>query len=615
MRDPAEMNGERDLMLYTLDQVASALPGDRWVAGQRVFYLVQSGQGERALAATATCRASAGWCQLLEGYVLQRAGRTREAAEVFIRTLATMDPRSVCELTDLASLIAENEVAANDARPCGSTERTAFETRLWWLADPSWLVDGNDRWVEHVARHVDGRIQADWGGVAAAVAASRAPFFSTGGDALVRGGRHDSYIVAQLVGPTYTPTKSGNGYIQSIVGKMRKCAVGEGFYFHGALAHPVSSDMVSPVTGSLVLSEEESPERRSETCARTASRTSWYHFIPSVSAALSPMTAAATSWDLHAGRSPGLAGIDSSFDWRRALVPPPERHTPRYVAAVRTLPGWQVAFFKRGDSAVLVTAFDTAPSTALESMPGVPRSVVGDSSTAAVFAFANFTPGVALPRDSFTLRMSGDARNRWIGSFTTPWDSLLLGLELLSEPLVAGAPKTGRGVLSRARFAAAPPRNASPIAVSDILVTEVRSTLPVALDGSDGAMVRALGTTDVTGRESIGLFWEIYGLTPGDSVDIALAVRGERITEGGGWFFGLFGGRSREIPASSARWRDQFVGQASGTPWPRSFDFSLRGLEPGRYELTLTVTKRGQPSASVVRAITIELPSTKGGQP
>jgi hypothetical protein len=334
--------------------------------------------------------------------------------------------------------------------------------------------------------------------------------------------------------------------------------------------------------------------------------------VPAVSAVLSPLTASAASWNLHTGRAPGLAGIDSSFDGQRALVPPPERHTPSYVAAVRTFPGWQVAFFKRGDSALLVAAFDSAPSTPLESMPGTTKPVIGESSTAAVFAFANFTPDAAMPRDSFTLRMSGAPRGRWVGSFTTPWDSLLLGLELLSEPVDAGVPRSGRGVLSRARFAAAPPRNTSPILLSDLLVMETASTLPAALDGPDGAMARALGTTDVTGRETIGLFWEVYGLAPGDSVAVALTVRGELIREDS-WtdrVFGLFGGRSREIPASSIGWRDRIASEAvAGGAWAKAVDFSLRGLEPGHYQLMLTVTKRGQPPASVVRAITIGLPN------
>jgi hypothetical protein len=51
MRDPDAMEAERELMLRTLDQVAAAVPGDEWVAGQRVFYLVESGQDERAIAA------------------------------------------------------------------------------------------------------------------------------------------------------------------------------------------------------------------------------------------------------------------------------------------------------------------------------------------------------------------------------------------------------------------------------------------------------------------------------------------------------------------------------------------------------------------------------------
>jgi len=64
----------RDRLLGTLDSAALALPGDDWIAGQRVRYLLQSGRPAEALAAARTCRAALWWCEALTGLALHVAG-------------------------------------------------------------------------------------------------------------------------------------------------------------------------------------------------------------------------------------------------------------------------------------------------------------------------------------------------------------------------------------------------------------------------------------------------------------------------------------------------------------------------------------------------------------
>src|SRR2546430_11984883 len=54
----------RDRLLATLDTAALALPGDEWLAGQRVRYLLQSGRSADALLAARACRAPIWWCQI-----------------------------------------------------------------------------------------------------------------------------------------------------------------------------------------------------------------------------------------------------------------------------------------------------------------------------------------------------------------------------------------------------------------------------------------------------------------------------------------------------------------------------------------------------------------------
>jgi len=167
-REPAGIGKARTRLLAVLDTVARALPGDDWVAGQRVRYLLEAGLPDSAVAAARSCRAAAWWCAALEGLAWHVAGNFTFADQAFQTALDSMPEGERCRWTDLSDLLENPLRARYRSVPCA--ERRGFEDRVWWLAQPLWSVPGNDRRTEHFARLTEARLLAharwalgDWG--------------------------------------------------------------------------------------------------------------------------------------------------------------------------------------------------------------------------------------------------------------------------------------------------------------------------------------------------------------------------------------------------------------------------------------------------------------------
>jgi hypothetical protein len=141
-----------------LDSLGALLPGDGWIAGQRVRYLVEAGDTGRALAAARDCRASAWWCDALAGYALDRARRYAPADSAFTAALAAMPPEQRCRWADLSDVL---DGLRGAYRKLQCTDRDSLARRIWWLADPLYLVPGNERRSEHFARRVIATLQQD----------------------------------------------------------------------------------------------------------------------------------------------------------------------------------------------------------------------------------------------------------------------------------------------------------------------------------------------------------------------------------------------------------------------------------------------------------------------
>jgi len=156
--DPPSIVEARERLLAALDSVAALLPGDDWVLGQRVAYRLESGDGGEALVAARRCGgARPWWCAALEGYALHGLGRWLDAERAFERALGLMEPDRAARWRNLKWILdGDGRKYLSEAPPGARAARRAW---IWTLADPLFLVPGNDRRTEHFARRVAVRLR------------------------------------------------------------------------------------------------------------------------------------------------------------------------------------------------------------------------------------------------------------------------------------------------------------------------------------------------------------------------------------------------------------------------------------------------------------------------
>ena len=150
--DPSELVEARDDLLTTMAAAAEQIPADEWILGQRIRYLGEAGRWEDAVRLAGACGgAASSWCSVLEGFALHGMGRYETALQRFRRGLETMDSEEARKWRDPSMLLDPKgsdvlEDAADEA------EWEDVRARVWTLADPLYLVAGNDRESEHYAR-------------------------------------------------------------------------------------------------------------------------------------------------------------------------------------------------------------------------------------------------------------------------------------------------------------------------------------------------------------------------------------------------------------------------------------------------------------------------------
>jgi hypothetical protein len=148
--EPVAVRVARARLLAALDTAGNLLPGDDWIAGQRVRYRLEDGRLQQARAAARDCRATAWWCAALTGLALHAGEDYAAADSAFAAALGAMPKPERCRWRDI-SLLLPGELRRRYGR-LSCDERAAFEARWWWLAAPLLSRSGNDRRTEHFAR-------------------------------------------------------------------------------------------------------------------------------------------------------------------------------------------------------------------------------------------------------------------------------------------------------------------------------------------------------------------------------------------------------------------------------------------------------------------------------
>jgi hypothetical protein len=140
----------------------AAAPADRRAAGPLVRLLIRDGRAAEAASgagAFAALSSDTLWGELLQGLAHHWAGAGIRAERHFIAALGHMPEQERREWLDPSWLLDHSERSA--VRRLSDHERADYERRFWLLMDPFWLTPANERWNEHIARHVEARLLAD----------------------------------------------------------------------------------------------------------------------------------------------------------------------------------------------------------------------------------------------------------------------------------------------------------------------------------------------------------------------------------------------------------------------------------------------------------------------
>jgi tetratricopeptide (TPR) repeat protein len=154
--EPFEIVVARTRLITTLDSLAALLPGDRWIAGQRVRYFIEAGRpiaadsAAIACVARATVPATSSWCLALVGYTAQQLGDYARADAAFTAALESMTPAERCEWQDVGLLLGRSAAAPYRRVECAA--RDSLASGFWLLVQPLYLRSVNDLRTEFLAR-------------------------------------------------------------------------------------------------------------------------------------------------------------------------------------------------------------------------------------------------------------------------------------------------------------------------------------------------------------------------------------------------------------------------------------------------------------------------------
>jgi hypothetical protein len=477
----------RDELVRVLDSVSRELPGDPWVAGQLVRYLVEAGRTTDALRySREDCRVPAGWCAALGGYAAHVAEQFAAADSAYAVALEAMDPDERCRWLDI-SLIVDDQTD-HQLRTLDCNGRGALVRRILQLAAPLYSVSSTDLYTEHLARVTRGRM------------AERAA------------------------------TVDGESWAED----QRDMTIRYGWprWYSRSMPHSPSFDVRQSVTGH----DSGKP----------------YDFL---------LSGEAQSRIAH------VTTADWTLDDPRAVT----GYAPVYARSVHDVPS-QVALFRRGDSTLVVGAWDARRDTTL----------LGRKLFAAVAVASGSGAASVLARDS-----SAGAVGRISGVGVI--DSGLVSLELLAAAdRRAARVRTGL-----------PPRTNGRVALSSLLLYA-----PSGEPAYDIAAVKdsALASAVIPASRTVGVYWETYGMRDsGEPVHFSLAV--EQV--GVSWARRAAERFHLADPSSALRLQWDEVARPDHGVAGRGVRVDLSRLRAGRYVVTLEASATTNERASTAKEIVI----------
>ena len=142
----------RARLIASLHALDERKPGDAWITGQRVRFLVDQGSAMAAVEVARKCSADRVWCAQLLGFALHAAGDYRGADSAFDAASAAMSPKERCKWISAELLLDDDGRSAYGHMSCD--ERIAANTLIWWMSRPLFSDSTEDRRSEDYARKV-----------------------------------------------------------------------------------------------------------------------------------------------------------------------------------------------------------------------------------------------------------------------------------------------------------------------------------------------------------------------------------------------------------------------------------------------------------------------------
>jgi hypothetical protein len=275
--------------------------------------------------------------------------------------------------------------------------------------------------------------------------------------------------------------------------------------------------------------------------------------------------------------------LSDSIGWRGKGLPGVRaRYSPDHARNLRSL-RHQSAIFRRGDSALVVMAYDIAADRTLSPLAGTDR----------------LTAALVLTRgeegDASVVRLPA-APARGTLTAMSPWAPMLMSAEVVG---------VGTSTLSRARYGMrASEFPTSRVAISDLLLFEPYEGMPRRLED---VLPHVSASQLVPEGNKVGIYWETYNTDPtGEGIEVSITVAPEQ--KDGSWLRrGLTALKlARESQPVSVGITDQSARGRGFTP--RAVVVDLATLKPGRYLMQLEVTASGTAPVRAERVITIRSP-------
>ena len=484
----------RAQLLARLDTLAARIPGDEWIAAQRVRYLIEAKRYGDAVRAAEQCTeaGSAYRCRAYAAVALHDSGTVAAADSAFTAALAAMPDSVRCRWTDISLLIDDDVADRYQRADCAA--RREIEATFWRLTTPLYLRDDDFR-NEFLARVTRTDMARD----------SRTPMGSPSE-------------------PAFRETALRYGYDTWFVRDDP----------------PAGSMAEAPIAG-------------------YREGGSGFNFVPDYRVFLSPSSLTTDDWDL-------------TLRSARTI------YAPAYARRFRSLARRQIALFRRGDSALVVAAYDVSDDTLFARAP----------IEAGLFTAPIDSTRIADPRGA----VERPAASRGVLTATAPWHPMVVSLELLDS--------ASRSAV-RARYAVTPSAPSGRIAISDLLIFASPGS-DAQLHGLDAVLPLALHDDHVSATQPVGVFWEAYGVrSEGESFDVALQI--DRIKEG--WRRRAAERLHLASPFSPVKVRWQEMPNGVDRVASRAMTLDLSRLDPGRYEIRLTLTAKDELAAVATREIVV----------